>query len=302
VPRTVWDTVGGFDELFRGWGMEDTAFALAATTLVGPLVHMEGECWHLWHPSAPEGHINTPSANANRARGARYQAAAGNPDAMRALMAEQAHEHEREPVIPRIFHRVVPEHTSDEVEGYWRALQELHPGWQFLTHRDPLDPREWPETARRWRTCRDGASLADLVRLEALWRWGGIYVDSDFEPYRSFAPLLGLEVFADWEDERTVPNAVMGARREHPAIRAALDEALRRVRKSTWEGGPGATTAVFVGRPDVLLLPPGSFYPVHYADPEREAKMADPDLPRRQPWALGLHRYAGSWLRTKVPA
>lgn len=302
IPRTVWDTVGGFDEAFRGWGMEDTAFAISATTLVAPWVHLEGECWHLWHPSAPEGHINTPSANANRARGARYQAALGDPDAIRALMAEQVREREgvAEASIPRIFHRVVPEHTSDEVEGYWQALQQLHPGWRFLTHRDPLVPGEWPETARRWGACRTGASLADLVRLEALWRWGGIYVDSDFEPYRSMEPLLPLEVFAAWEDERVVPNAVMGARREHPAIRAAIDEALRRVRRGTWEGGPGTTTAVFVGRPDVLLLPPGSFYPVHYRDPEREAKMADPQLAQRQPWAFGLHRYAGSWLAPKA--
>lgn len=303
VPRTVWDTVGGFDEMFAGWGMEDTAFAIAAETLVGRIERIEGDCWHLYHPSAPEGHINTPSANANRSRGARYQAAEGNPDAIRALMAEQSQLHTTEHEIPRIFHRVVPERTSDEVEGYWAALQELHPGWRFLTHRDPLVPREWPETSSRWRVVTSGASLADLIRLEALWRWGGIYVDSDFEPFASFEPLLPLQAFAAWEDHRTVPNAVMGARREHPAIRLCLDEAKRAVRRSTWDGGPGVTTKVLVGRPDVLLFPPGTFYPVHYRDPDRDALMAATDQLRQlQPWALGLHRYAGSWLKREKSA
>jgi hypothetical protein len=295
VPRNVWQTVGGFDERFAGWGMEDTAFACAVTTLVGPLVHMEGEAWHLWHPSAPEGHRGTPSANANRARGARYQqaAAAGDADAIRALLAEPVAPPE-EPCIPRIFHRVVPVETTAEVEAWWSALQELHPGWRFMTHRDPLDPAEWPETSSRWRYCRNGASLADLVRLEALWRWGGIYLDSDVEPYRSFEPLRALEAFAGWEDGKVVPNAVLGARREHPAIRACLDLALREVRRGTWEAGPGVTTKVLPGRPDVLLLPPGSFYPYHYTEKEERR---EEDHKSAQPWAFGAHHWAASWLK-----
>ncbi len=296
IPRSVWTTVGGFDETFAGWGMEDTAFAITVTTLVGPLVHMEGECWHLWHPSAPEGHVNTPSANANRARGARYQAALGNPDAIRALLAERQ-EATDDATMPRIFHRVVPEQTRPEAETWWAALQELHPSWRFMTHRDPLDPALWPETSRSWRFCRNGASLADLVRLEALWRWGGIYLDSDVEPYRSFEPLLALPAFAAWEDAKVVPNAVMGARPGHPAIRACLDLAVRTVRRGTWEAGPGVTTKVFPGRSDVLLLPPGSFYPVHYRDPERETKMPDPRTRQDNPWAFGIHHYWGSWLQ-----
>lgn len=294
VPRTVWDTVGGFDETFSGWGMEDTAFAISATTLVGPLIHMEGDCWHLWHPSAPEGHVNTPSANANRARGARYQSALGNPDAIRELLNEPKNAIE-EPGIPRIFHRVVPEQTSQEVEEWWAALQSLHPDWRFMTHRDPLNPEEWPETAKHWRFCRNGASLADLVRLEALLRWGGIYLDSDVEPYRSFEALQPLSAFAAWEDARVVPNAVLGARREHPAIRQCLTMALREVRRGTWEAGPGTTTKILPNRPDVLLLPPGSFYPYHYKEKERRGENHKKD----QPWAFAAHHWSGSWLKEK---
>lgn len=296
IPRTVWDTVGGFDETFAGWGMEDTAFAITVTTLVGPLIHMEGECWHLWHPSAPEGHRGTPSADANRARGARYQAALGDADAIRALLAEQ-HDVVGEIGIPRIFHRVVPENTRLEAEAWWSALQGLHPNWRFMTHRDPLDPAQWPETSKAWHHCRNGASLADLVRLEALWRWGGIYVDSDVEPYRSFEPLQSLQAFAAWEDDKVVPNAVMGARAQHPAIRACIDLALKAVRRGTWDAGPGVTTKILPNRPDVLLLPPGSFYPIHYRDPDRDRKMPDPATQRTNPWAFGIHHYWGSWLK-----
>lgn len=300
VPRTVWETVGGFDETFAGWGMEDTAFALAAETLVGPLIHMEGEVWHLWHPTAPEGHVGTPSAIANRARGARYQAAKGDADAIRAIIAEQFPAHVGMG-IPRILHRVVPEALNEEAEGWWARFGELHPDWLLRTHRDPLKPAEWPETARYWSGCTSGAQLAGLIRLEALWRFGGIYVDQDVEPFRSFEPLLPVSAFAAWEDERVVPDAVLGAMPAHPAIRECLDRAVRTLRKGAWESGPGVTTKVLPGRPDVLLLPPGSFYQVHYRDPERDSKMRSFD-PKANPWAFALHHYWGSWLTKKEAA
>jgi hypothetical protein len=47
-----------------------------------------------------------------------------------------------------------------------------------------------------------------------------------------------------------------------------------------------------VGRPDVLLLPPGSFYPYHYSEMERRG---DPHH-EQQPWAFGAHHWHGSWL------
>ena len=35
IPRPLYDDIGGFDEGFRGWGLEDTAFAIAVETLTG---------------------------------------------------------------------------------------------------------------------------------------------------------------------------------------------------------------------------------------------------------------------------
>lgn len=296
IPRKVWDTIGGFDERFVGWGFEDNAFACAAETFGRSLEQIEGEVWHLWHPTAKEGRRHSPSYRANRARHELYATALGDPDAVRALQAGDPNPvveiREREN-IPRILHRTVPVETSAEVEGWWAAFEKLHPGWTLLTHRDPLDPAEWPLTARAWGQCTSGAQLAGLIRLEALYRWGGIYVDSDVQPYRSLEPLLSLRAFAAWEDDKVVPDAVVGAEPEHPAIKACLDLALRRIRKGAWASGPGVTTQVLPRRSDVLLLPPGSFYPVHYRDPERDRKM--PSW-QSEPWTFALHHYHGSWL------
>lgn len=50
VTREAWDTVGGIDPRFKGWGGEDLAFGWALATLVGPLHRATGPLWHLWHP------------------------------------------------------------------------------------------------------------------------------------------------------------------------------------------------------------------------------------------------------------
>lgn len=302
VPRALYDQVGGFDEQFRGWGFEDNAFAAAAETFGAPLERIPGELWHLYHPTAPEGKKGTPSYQANRARRDLYDAALGDRATMARLIAGEsvrAPNYRANENIPRILHRTVPETTSAQVEAWWQRFGELHPGWLLRTYRDPLNPREWPLTGRHWKLCRTGAQKAGLIRLEALYREGGVYVDSDCEPYRSLEPLLSARAFAGWEDARCVPDAVLGAEPEHPAIKACLELAIERLNgragpaeRFTWQTGAGVTTAILPGRPDVLLLPPGSFYPYHYKEPERR----DEDHAAAQPWAFLAHHWAGSWL------
>jgi hypothetical protein len=296
IPRRLWDQVGGFDERFEGWGFEDNAFAAACETFGGAsMTTIEGELWHLFHPTAQEGRPGTPSFRANRRRAEAYHAALGDRDAMRAL---QRGEEMRPPVvraeerIPRILHRVVPETSPPESEAWWLEFEELHPDWQLMTHRDPLKPSQWPITSPHWSKCRTGAQLAGLVRLEALYRFGGVYVDQDVEPYRSLEPLLALHAFAAWEDANCVPDAVLGAEPEHPAIRRCLDLAIERLPQGTWESGAGVTTEVLPGRPDVLVLPPGTFYPYHY----KQKHLRRRDHKTEQPWSFLAHHWAGSWL------
>ena len=298
VPRSAWDAIGGFDEQFRGWGYEDTAFAAAAQTFVG-IERLDGEVWHFWHPTNPEEGRGRPSWQANQARGQKYRAAIGNADAIRELQNEVDPGMASTPTIPRIIHRTVPTETDPQYELWWLGFFELHPTWQMMTHRDPLDPEEWPLTSPHWGKCEAGAQLADLIRLEALYRWGGIYVDADCEPFRSFESLLSVPFFAAWEDERTIPNAVMGSTPRNPLVMDLLEEAIRMMPRGIWQAGPGVLTRLLPTRSDVLLLPPAVFYPVHYRDPERELKMARFD-PLANPWTFVLHHYAGSWLAEKA--
>jgi mannosyltransferase OCH1-like enzyme len=205
-------------------------------------------------------------------------------------------------MIPQVIVRTVPQETSGEVEAFWSRIADIHHGWELITYRDPLDPADFPLSAHLWPRCQNGAQFAGLIRLEALWHHGGVYLDSDMEMFRSVEPLRGVQVFAAWEDPNTVPDAVIGAEPGHPAIKACLDLATKRILSDStdwrtgngaWSTGPGVTTTVFRRRDDVLLLPPGTFYPVHYTD---KASASWATVQTDHPWAYGAHRWHASWL------
>jgi hypothetical protein len=290
VSRRLWDLAGPFDEQFVGWGREDTAFRISCEVETGPVLKVCGETFHLWHPTAAEVAKNHPLRRANEARHQMYVEARWNREAVRALRTGVQMTAR---TIPRILHRTVPADTSAEVETWWAKFGELHPGWDLRTYREPIDAADWPLTGDLFARCANGAQKAGLIRLECLFRDGGIYVDSDVEPFRSLEPLLDVEAFAAWEDETTVPDAVLGARAGHPAWREMIAKARISIEGGgdAWLSGPGVTTSTLPGRSDVLVLPPGSFYPYHYlAKAER-----DELTPESQPWAFAAHHWHHSW-------
>jgi hypothetical protein len=89
VPRALWDMVGGFDDGFVGWGMEDVAFSIAAHSAGGGGQRVHGDVWHLWHPTSPENHHESPLYQANVERMHRYETARdGGWPAVQELLVE----------------------------------------------------------------------------------------------------------------------------------------------------------------------------------------------------------------------
>jgi mannosyltransferase OCH1-like enzyme len=293
VPHTLWDAIGGFDEQFVGWGYEDSAFGAYAKAKGGPIHYETSTLYHLWHEESPEAIESSPLRHANEMRLRQIHAALRNEIAAAAAAARPVDgDVTTVTTIPRILHRTVPADTSPEVEGWWETFRALHPDWEHRTYREPVDPAEFPISSPVWGRCQNGAQKAGLIRLELLVTHGGVYVDSDVQPFKPLDPLLALEAFCGWEDERVIPDAVLGARPHHPAFEAMLDDAVDLVRRGedAWHTGPGVTTRhLGAGRWDVLCLPPGSLYDVHYHEMSR---IDDPPAP----WTFVRHRWHASWL------
>ena len=200
-------------------------------------------------------------------------------------------------MIPKRLVRTVPRETTPHSEILWDQACTMHPDWEHVTWRDPVDRNAFPLTSPFWDDCETGAQLADLIRAEDLLHRGGWYIDSDVQMLKPLDSLCGLNGVAGWEDHLFIPNAVLGFTPGHPALQKVVKLAVERRFQGTWKAGVGVTTEVFKSAADMTLLPPGSFYPVHWKRAHR-GFVNWAEEAQKNPWAFCLHKYAASWHAT----
>ncbi len=82
ISDNAWERIGGYDERLSGHGFEDSAFWVAAETLLGLSMHVPGAMTELFHRKSRGRH------EGDRELYDRYVAASGNRDAMSALVSE----------------------------------------------------------------------------------------------------------------------------------------------------------------------------------------------------------------------
>jgi inositol phosphorylceramide mannosyltransferase catalytic subunit len=198
-----------------------------------------------------------------------------------------------EQLIPRIFHQIWlgPDPVPEEYAAYRQTWIDRHPGWLLRVWTDD-NLLEGAHRGEVYETLRTPAERADMLRLELLWRFGGVYVDCDFECVRPIEPLLGgVEFFAGYRKPGHANNAIMGSVAGHPLVGRALDE----IRPRTTYGpvdkegtGPLFLNRILAEFPGVTLFDPGVFYPRSpaavqeaYAVHHRARTWKDPDGLRR---------------------
>lgn len=202
--------------------------------------------------------------------------------------------------IPQTFHRVwLDEPVPDEYEHYWKAFQEMHPDYEFVTWSAAAD-LDWMENWELFQAFPAGrqqtlAFRADVARYEILLRYGGIYVDTDVEPLRPFDELTeDPRMFIAWCSDKELDPAVMGAPAGHGALRALVSN-LAGIDPHS-DSPPGTTgptyaTSALRGRADVRRLPPVAFFPYHWRDMTDRERM-DGFWPER---SYAVHHWAAGW-------
>jgi hypothetical protein len=188
--------------------------------------------------------------------------------------------------IPRIIHyvwcgpRPMPDAHRRFVDGWMR----LHPGWRFMEWND-----ETIDFSDRWLAqayvVRRFNVVSDYVRVAAVLRHGGIYLDTDIELLKPLDPLLEEPAFLGIQTDRPpeeepdwLNGAVIGATEGHALIAALLEGLRTRVDPTRNLGsytGPGLITETVLSRglaphprenmlqrhPELTLFPTSWFYP-----------------------------------------
>jgi mannosyltransferase OCH1-like enzyme len=153
------------------------------------------------------------------------------------------------------------------------------------------------------------AGRADIIRLLALYKYGGIYIDADSvimkpEKFAAFLDKNRAGVFFGWENltaartrklklkvRRLVANGLIGAKKEHPFFRRLLEGVVENAaqlskpeRSAAWKvAGPLYVTKMYSETrrefPDIHVYPMKYFYPLHWkgiTDPELHKKVKIP--------------------------
>ena len=172
--------------------------------------------------------------------------------------------------------------------------------------------REWNETnspldnaySKRAYAKELWAKLSNHVRLHALYTEGGIYLDTDVEVIKSFAPLLHHKCFVGFQAEEEqvdwVNNAVLGAQAGHLFLKRGI-ELTQELFAETGEfyRSPRVTTTILkeMGLSEYGLqeIKEVTVYPAEYFYPYPWFGKFSPDCIKDNTYSI--HYWEGSWLK-----
>jgi len=164
--------------------------------------------------------------------------------------------------------------------AFGESWKTQHPDWQIKLWGDSeihelIDPRLLNPAPSL-------ASMSDLARYEILRRYGGVYIDTDFECLRNIECIIREETcFAAQEslvriglcEVALVNNAILGAIPNHPFLNELVAQAhnymlsMPPACSAATLTGPYYLTSVIQGFPAVKVFPASYFYP--YGPTER---------------------------------
>jgi len=223
--------------------------------------------------------------------------------------------------IPKIIHQTWKTKTIPEAfEHFTRSLKECHPDWDYRLWDDTTNRRFIQEHYPWFLRFYDNYSLhiqrVDAVRYFILYTIGGVYVDIDFECFKSIEPLLqGAGSVFCMEPEahcrihhldRIVSNAFMASEPKHPFLYEIIKELITyvsqqkdRCRFVLETTGPMLVSRVyetFEDKSQIRLLPSKVLSPLSYLESERYRKGEHtPLIQEKVKDAYGIHYHTGSW-------
>lgn len=130
--------------------------------------------------------------------------------------------------IPRTIHQIWLGNKPLPAahEAFRESIIRMHPGWDVKLwtnedYRDSVDFAEWSARATSL------ASVSNWMRLDIIFKHGGIYLDTDVEVLRPLDDFLKYRGFCAFQgvDDGHICNAIFGAERKNPWVGWQLENA-----------------------------------------------------------------------------
>ena len=212
-------------------------------------------------------------------------------------------------MIPKILHRVrLGSDVLPPEAAYYELLwKQLHPGWEHVTWTmSNLPPLVNDELFRQ---SSNTGHRSDVLRLELMLRFGGVYVDLDMLPRKPLDPLLDCQGFLGRIPPsprdicvQRVETAVIGSVPGNPFVARLVEElpawaAKHKHLDTSCRTGPQYVQKqidAWTGPLPMTLYPAAHFYP--YLWHEMLQRWLEPF-----PESYAIHRWWGTWRRQEQP-
>lgn len=191
---------------------------------------------------------------------------------------------------------VGPNPIPEKSVAFIAKIRELHPDYEYRLWVDSDLVEENFVNLQYIQATPIYAQKADIMRYEILYRYGGVYLDIDFEIIRPLTPLLTAPLVVCNEDENIdqyMTNAFIYA---HPGL-PALQRCVEMIKTCPLGGQVCVATATgpryfrkhLVLDADTAIIPTHIMYPVHFS---QKHTIPHARLPED---AIGIHHWNKSW-------
>ncbi|MBA3954260.1 hypothetical protein H0X48_03000 [Candidatus Dependentiae bacterium] len=220
------------------------------------------------------------------------------------------------PRIPKIIHQIWLGSPFPEKYRHWqKTWQNMGPEWKYILWTDadiaklPLKNRALYE-----RSTNFGAK-SDIARMEILYTYGGVYVDTDFECLKP--QIFGeLNHYYDFytgmhpiDSGILLENALIASAPGNPIVKGYIDDLpanFARVHDVVQQTGPGFFTQVFLkhaprNHKHIMLFPPTFLYPLGFSYSQSHKHLSANQIKQAtlKRESLAIHWWEGSWWSNK---
>lgn len=145
------------------------------------------------------------------------------------------------------------------------------------------------------------AFVADYMRMLALYKYGGIYLDTDMEIIKNLDPLLDMNSFAGYESDGQVSAGLIACKAGDEFIKSCLN-----YMDAEAERGPLAYTSIprimqsilDKGDNKIDIFPTDYFYPYNPWDKKKNVKqLMYSDITKN---TYAIHHWSASWVKPKT--
>ena len=178
-----------------------------------------------------------------------------------------------------------PTMQLDHFQRFWDLGYNIiveRPDVPYLIRGTPAEA--WYQGIDKWKNGEYFFShITEIIRLATLWKYGGVYLDTDVVVMRELDNLhnaVGTELADERGEAKVLNGAVLAFRKGSTFIHECMVEFNTTYRIDSWGwNGPQLVTRVaarFPQGPELQILPTIGFYPIHWAKVRKYFTDEDP--------------------------